>query len=79
MDGEVLSCWMDDLLTVSEASVVVSEASTAEDESCFGEDSEPGELWAKPGDPKGTSPIDNMALVFGKVSLLLTKTVTVLT
>lgn len=41
MDGEVLSCWMDDLLTVSEASVVVSEASTAEDESSFGEDSEP--------------------------------------
>lgn len=41
MDGEVLSCWMDDLLTVSEASVVVSEASTAEDESCFVEDSEP--------------------------------------
>lgn len=44
MDGEVLRCWMDDLLTVSEASVVVSEASTAEDESCFVEDSGPWEL-----------------------------------
>lgn len=40
MDGEVLSCFTDDLLTTCDASVAVSEASVAEAELCFGEDSE---------------------------------------
>lgn len=41
MDGEDLSCCMDDLLTACDASVAVSEASAADGELCFGEDSEP--------------------------------------
>lgn len=41
MDGEDLSCCMDDLLTICEASVAVSEASAADGELGFGEDSEP--------------------------------------
>lgn len=41
VDGEDLSCCMDDLLTTCEASGAVSEASAADGELCFGEDSEP--------------------------------------
>lgn len=37
MDGEDLSCCMDDLLTA----VAASEASAADGELCFGQDSEP--------------------------------------
>lgn len=41
MDGEFLSCCMDDLPAVCDASDAVSEASAVEGELCFGEDCEP--------------------------------------
>lgn len=41
MDGEDVSCGMDDLLAASKASAAGSEASVAECELCFEGDSEP--------------------------------------
>lgn len=45
MDGEDLSCCMDDLLTACDASVVNGKL-------CFGDDSEPWRLLAEAGDPE---------------------------
>lgn len=41
MDGDDLSCCMDDLLTACDDSFAVSDASVADGELCFGDDSEP--------------------------------------
>lgn len=52
MDGDDLSCFMDDLSIACDASVAVPEASVDESELCFGGDSEPWRLCAEAVGPE---------------------------